>query len=254
MRLVFQNATVVNPDSIAEGCTVVVERGKFARVEQDGPVRRGPATLLFDATNWLLFPGLINIHDHLRGTWLPRCGNGPYQNVYQWLRELHAKPSVFPSARERDRITLPHLYWLGTYKNLFSGVTSVVDHFVRLDRSFYADLPIRLITDFGREFVVRSYHEPEAYPSWGDGIIREFQRCAGRRPFIIHVEEGFDEETGTELHRLETLGVLGPNSWPGGPVAWFGVRPRMSFSTGGRATWRNGWNAESTQRWARIQV
>jgi len=212
MRLVFQNATIVNPDVIAEGCTVVIERGKFSRVERDGQIRRGRGTILLDASQWLLFPGLINIHDHLRGTWLPRCGNGPYQNVYQWLRELHAKPSAFAPARERDRITMPHLYWLGTYKNLFSGTTTVVDHYVRLEHSLYAQLPIRLITEFGREGVVRTYHEPEIYPSWGEGIVHEFQRCAGRVPFVIHVEEGVDEETGTELHRLERLGVLAPNS------------------------------------------
>jgi cytosine/adenosine deaminase-related metal-dependent hydrolase len=212
MRLVFQNATVVNPDGIAEGRTLVIERGKFARVERDVAVRRGSGTLFFDAANWLLFPALINLHDHLRGTWLPRCGNGPYENVYQWLRELHATPSLFAPARERDCISMAHLYWLGTYKNLLSGVTTVVDHYVRLDRSFYAALPIRLITDFGREGVVRSINEPERWPSWGKGIVAEYRRCAGRRPFVIHVEEGVDEETGTELRRLERLGVLGPTS------------------------------------------
>jgi len=209
MQVVFQNATVVNPDAITEGSTVVIERGKFV---PGGRVRRGQKNIVLDAGNWLLFPGLINLHDHLRGTWLPRCGNGPYQNVYQWMRELHAKPSAFAPARERDRVSMPHLYWLGAYKNLFSGVTTVVDHYVRLDPSIYAHLPIRLITEFGREGVVRTYHEPQAFPSWGDGIVAEYQRCAGRCPFIIHVEEGVDEETGTELHRLERLGVLGPAS------------------------------------------
>jgi len=212
MRIIFQNATIVNPDGITEGSTVVIERGKFTRIEREARVRRGRDTTVFDAGQWLLFPGLINIHDHFRGTWLPRCGNGPYENVYQWLRDLHAEPSVFPPARERDRISMPHLYWLATYKNLFSGVTTVVDHYVRLAPSQYSHLPIRLITEFGREFVVRSYHEPKSFPPWGEGIVSEFQRCAGRLPFIIHVEEGVDEETGTELHRLEKLGVLGPNS------------------------------------------
>ena len=212
MRIVFQNAQVVNPSAVIKDCTVVIEDGRFARVEKGVRIRRGRKTFLLDAADWLLFPGLINIHDHFRGTWLPRCGNGPYENVYQWMNELHAKPSVFAAARERNRIDMPHLYWLGTYKNLFSGVTTVVDHYIRLDREVYSHLPIRLITEFGREGVVRTYHDPETYPSWGDGIVREFRRCAGRRPFIIHVEEGFDKETGTELRRLDRLGVLGPNT------------------------------------------
>jgi cytosine/adenosine deaminase-related metal-dependent hydrolase len=212
MRIVFQNATVVNPDALTEGCTVVVEGGKFATIQTTTAAPRDRDAIEFNAANWLLFPALINIHDHFRGTWLPKCGNGPYQNVYQWLRDLHAKPSVFAPARERDRIAMPHLYWLGTYKNLFSGVTTAVDHYVRIDPAIYSHLPIRLITEFGREGVVRTYHEPETYPSWGEGIVDEFKKCAGRHPFIIHVEEGVDEETGTELRRLERLGVLAPNS------------------------------------------
>jgi len=212
MRIVFQNATVVNPDRTVENCTVVVRGGKFELVEGEAVFRRGRSTFFFDASELLLFPALINIHDHLRGTWLPRCGNGPYENVYEWLRELHAEPSAFATARERDKISLRNLYWLGAYKNLFSGVTTVVDHYVRLDRAIYSRLPLRLITRFGREGVVRTYHEPDKYPSWGEGIVREYKRCGGRVPFIIHVEEGFDEETETELRRLEELGVLGPNS------------------------------------------
>lgn len=211
MRIVFRNATVVNPDTIVENCTVVIEGRRFAHVEPRASVRRGKRTFLFDADRWLLFPALINIHDHLRGSWLPRCGNGPYENVYQWLKQLHARPSAFAPARERDRISEANLYWLGAYKNLFSGVTTVVDHYIRLDPAIYAQLPIRLITEFGREGVVRTYHEPESYPPWGDGIVQEYRRCGGRIPFIIHVEEGIDEETGTELRRLDHLGVLGPN-------------------------------------------
>lgn len=212
MRIVFQHATVVNPEGLMEECTVVVKGGRFDRVEPCGRVRAGAKTTILDASNWLLFPGLINIHDHLRGSWLPRCGNGPYESVYEWLRDLHATPSVFPAARERDRIPMSRLYLLGTYKNLFSGVTTVVDHFLRVDRSIYADLPIRLITDFGREGVVRSFRDPKTHPPWGNGIREEYESSVGRRPFIIHVEEGFDEETGTELRRLQSLGVLGPNA------------------------------------------
>ena len=212
MRIIFENATVVNPDGATEGCTVIVKGSRFDRVDGNGGLRKGPKTVVFDASNWLLCPGLINIHDHLRGTWLPRCGNGPYENVYEWLHDLHATPSVFPPARERERIPMSRLYMMGAYKNLFSGVTTVVDHYLRIDRAIIDPLPIRVITRYGREGVVRSYHDPQTHPPWGDGILREYQRSVGRQPFVIHVEEGFDEETGTELRRLKKLGVLGPNA------------------------------------------
>jgi len=208
MQIVFQNATVVNPEETRPQ-TVVVRDEKFCWPNR--PVRLKQDTVI-DASEWLLFPGLINIHDHLRGTWLPRCGNGPYENVYDWLRELHASPSVFAPAREREQIAEPLLYRLGAYKNLFSGATTVVDHYKRQDPGIYEGLPIRLITDFGREGVVRSFRDPRSFPCWGDGIVREYRECGGVKPFIIHVEEGFDEETGTELRRLERLGVLGSNS------------------------------------------
>ncbi|MCX8037138.1 MAG: amidohydrolase family protein [Candidatus Sumerlaeia bacterium] len=213
MQIIFSNATIVNPGEVLTGCTVVVDNGKFVSIRQSATTAADRESFLLDAGKWYLFPGLINIHDHFRGSWLPRCGNGPYQNVYQWLAELHAKPSVFPPARERDRISMRNLYWLGTYKNLFSGVTTAVDHYLRIDPALYSDLPIRIITDFGREGVVRTYHEPELFPSWGEGLLKEYKDAQeSGRPFIIHVEEGVDEETGTELRRLNKWGILGPNS------------------------------------------
>jgi cytosine/adenosine deaminase-related metal-dependent hydrolase len=167
----------------------------------------------FDASRWLLFPGLINIHEHLRGSWLPRCGNGPYENSYQWLNELHARPeSLFAPARERERVSERHLYELGAYKNLFSGVTTVVDHYRRLAPEVY-ELPIRVLRDFGREGVLRTWLDPNSFPSFGAGLVDEFRQAVERdRPFIIHIEEGFDSETRNELHRLEDLGVLAPNT------------------------------------------
>lgn len=211
MRFLFRDATVVNPDSVEEGCHVLVDNGTFEAVGKTMPSGAADAQVDLVASGWYLYPSLINIHDHLRGSWLPRCGNGPYQNVYQWLDELHVK-KVFEPARERDKIPEKYLYMLGTYKNLLSGVTTVVDHYLRLEEDIYRDLPIRIIRKFGREGVVRTFHDPESHPPWGEGILKEYSESVGKQPFVIHVEEGFDEETGTELRRLDRLGILGSNT------------------------------------------
>jgi cytosine/adenosine deaminase-related metal-dependent hydrolase len=150
------------------------------------------------------YPALINVHDHLRGDYLPRIGpqNGDYYlNWSYWERDLRSSPVV----EERARITVEQMYLLSSYKNLFSGVVTVNDHFPHeFNEPLIPMLPIRVINNYTLA------HECSSFDlNWGDGIEIEHRRAVERgHPFITHLEEGFDVESQSGVDILEDLNCL----------------------------------------------
>jgi 5-methylthioadenosine/S-adenosylhomocysteine deaminase len=205
MRLDIRGADLVTPQEIFERGSLKIRDGRIVEAGPSGASGAGP---FLDGAGLTAFPGLINAHEHLLGTWSPRAGRGPYRNVYDWLAEYHPHPV----RQEKLRVPDPLVFGLGGYRNLLAGVTTVVDHDRRRDPSQHARVPVRAFTDFGREWVLRSVTDPARYPPWGRGIAEELREAAGLRPFIIHAAEGLDPESAAEVDRLIEMGALGPNT------------------------------------------
>ena len=151
------------------------------------------------------YPALLNAHDHMRGNYLPRIGpaNGAYYlNWSYWENDLRASAVVL---EERANIAVEQMYQLSSYKNLFSGVATVNDHFPHeFNEPFIPGLPIRVLRDYTLA------HECSSFDlKWGDGIQIEHRRAVERdHPFITHLEEGFDPETQDGVGILARLGCL----------------------------------------------
>lgn len=169
-----------------------------------GTAQTGTAPILDLGENSFVYPALINTHDHLQGNYLPRVGPPEgtfYLTWLPWDNDLKASATFV----ERSRLSRKELYTLSAYKNLFSGVVTVNDHFPHaLNRNILPALPIRAILNYGLS------HEASSYDlKWGDGIEEEHQRAAQNGwPFITHLAEGFDEESMGAVDKLERLGVL----------------------------------------------
>jgi len=175
-----------------------VADGQIVRVEPDTDAGT-------DLRGYLVFPGLINAHDHLGGTWWPRVGaRRPYPSVYPWLDELHASPV----REERQLNPEADVYELGMYRCLFSGVAAVADHMYRIDGAeFYERFPIEVMYKYGRTWTVR---EPTA---WGADIPTEYNLAVRTgQPYIIHLAEGLDAETAREMDDLMAASALGRNT------------------------------------------
>jgi len=157
------------------------------------------------AAGLFCYPALLNVHDHLRGNYLPRIGptNGAYYlNWSYWENDLRASAVVLD---ERANIPVEQMYQLSAYKNLFSGVVTVNDHFPHeFNEPFIPGLPMRVIRDYTLA------HECSSFDlKWGDGIQVEHRRAVERNhPFITHLEEGFDAESQDGVGILERLGCL----------------------------------------------
>jgi cytosine/adenosine deaminase-related metal-dependent hydrolase len=166
------------------------------------PDAGAPAVDLKNAS--VVYPALINTHDHLQGDYLPRVGPAPgtfYLTWLPWDNDLKASDTF----TERSRLSREELYALGGYKCLFSGVATVNDHFPQtINRRLLPRLPIRAILEYGLA------HEASSYDlNWGDGLEIEHRRALENDwPFITHLAEGFDEEAMRGVENLDRRGLL----------------------------------------------
>jgi cytosine/adenosine deaminase-related metal-dependent hydrolase len=85
---------------------------------------------------------------------------------------------------------------------LLSGVTTVCHH-NPLYRPLRYSFPIR---------VVKQYRWSHSLLLDGDAVAHEYRRTPKNWPWIIHLAEGTDAESATELDRLDQLGCLGANT------------------------------------------
>lgn len=167
----------------AGGTAIGVEAGRI--VAPDG---RCDATLRVpDGT---LQPGLINAHDHLHRNHFGRLGEPPYENAYEWGRDIHRR-CADTIARGR---AVPRLAALlrGAWKNLRAGVTTVVHH-DPWEPAFDDAFPIRVVR-------IEHAHSLELSPA--------LPVVPSGRPFAIHLAEGVDEQSASEVHQLAARGLV----------------------------------------------
>jgi cytosine/adenosine deaminase-related metal-dependent hydrolase len=168
----------------AANTAVEIEHGRIAPLsEQADAVLRIP--------DGELRPGLINAHEHLHRNHYGRLGTPPYHDAYAWGDDIHAHDAV----RIAEGKAWPRQTALleGAWKNLFSGVTTVVHH-DRWEPEFDHGFPIRVAR-------VRSAHSLrfEKDPtSWhpADG------------PFAVHLAEGTNADAADEVWELAERGLL----------------------------------------------
>ncbi|MDR1839778.1 MAG: amidohydrolase family protein [Treponema sp.] len=151
-----------------------------------------------------VYPSLINTHDHLQGNYRPPVGpkkGNSYLTWLPWDNDLKASKTF----EERSKLSKDDLYALSGYKCLFSGVTTVNDHFPhKLNKHILPTLPIRAIHEYGIA------HESTSYDlKWGDGIEVEHEKAVKHNwPFITHLSEGFDQEAMHSIETLEKMNIL----------------------------------------------
>ncbi|MDR2543150.1 MAG: amidohydrolase family protein [Treponema sp.] len=151
-----------------------------------------------------VYPSLINTHDHLQGNYRPPVGpeKGNYYLTWlPWDKDLKSSKTF----EERSKLSREDLYALSGYKCLFSGVTTVNDHFPHhLNSQILPTLPIRAIQEYGLA------HECVSYDlKWGDGIEVEHEIAVKNSwPFITHLSEGFEVEAMNSVEMLNKLKIL----------------------------------------------
>ncbi len=198
MKYVIQGGTIVTPDFIIQGASLTVENGIIVEM---GQPHDSPDYHVYLQSNDLIFPALINAHDHLLGNYYPRVGTGPYINWKPWDNDLKSAPVY----QERGQIENFDLYLLACYRNIISGVTTVHDHIPHaVNESFIDKLPLRVIKDYSMQ------HEMSSYDlKWGGSATEEHALAKKQGiPFVTHVEEGYDEEAMLGISIMKELNIL----------------------------------------------
>ncbi len=191
----LSSITIATPEKVLSNASITVTQGKIKDFSKSSE-----KDYQFDKSS-ILFPAIINAHDHLFGTYYPKVGTGTYICWLPWDYDLKSSPVY----EERNRNTPFEIYLIGAYKNLISGVTTVHDHIPHHINEPYIDkLPVRVLKDYTLA------HEASVYDlKWGDGIDVEHRRAVQKNvPFVTHIEEGFDRESMRGIDVLEDYKAL----------------------------------------------
>ena len=208
-------------------------------IQADGPVRaplhftgdRISAAAMEDAATvdlpgHLIFPGLINAHDHLHLNAVPPLrAAAPFPNSYVWAQGFGAH---FRDPEVAAALALPAAIrsWQGGLKNLLAGTTTVAHH-DPWDAAFdEAGFPVRLLRRFGwchslgqaprdglpgkvLDRLTGFFGGPVPF---GPPVVESFRATPAGAPFLIHLAEGTDAIARGELARLDALGCLAANT------------------------------------------
>jgi cytosine/adenosine deaminase-related metal-dependent hydrolase len=176
------------------------------------PIRAGRIGASLAARAWridlrdhLIFPGLINAHEHLHVNAVPPLRSGaPFPNSYAWIAAFQAhfaEPAVAAALQVPKALRLRH----GALKNLLAGTTCVAHHdpwHAALDAT---DFPVALLRDYGWSYAL-------GWPGYGPPVSSSFAATPADRPWLIHLAEGTDATAQAELDQLDQLGCLAANS------------------------------------------
>jgi cytosine/adenosine deaminase-related metal-dependent hydrolase len=176
------------------------------------PIRAGrisssvpPWAYRVDLRDHLIFPGLINAHEHLHVNAIPRMAVGtPFPNSYAWIEAFQAhfeQPAVIAALRAPKALRLRH----GALKNLLAGTTCVAHHDPWHPELDAPDFPVALLRDYGWSYAL-------GWPGYGPPVERSFADTPRDRPWLIHLAEGSDAIAERELEQLDQRGCLASNS------------------------------------------
>jgi cytosine/adenosine deaminase-related metal-dependent hydrolase/ubiquinone/menaquinone biosynthesis C-methylase UbiE len=187
----------LGPDKSVEGEIVIVDNRIDGLYSSFTPrPTSNTAKVALDLSGYLIFPGLINAHDHLEFALFPRLGKGHYLNFLEWAEDIHYSHSA-EIARHRQVPKGIRLWW-GGIRNLLSGVTTVCHHNPYDAGVFSNDFVVRVLRDY----------------TWAHSVAFDVPGLAKKRavsplhPFLIHLAEGIDEQSSQEIFALQRDGAL----------------------------------------------
>jgi len=204
MFKLFANAQVLQPDLSIKHCDILVQDDCFYDLLEPGTPCSKPVESEVDLGGQMVFPGLINAHDHLIDSCWTGLGTTPVENWFDWDRSVHESYEY----KLMQRLSVTDLYVVGMYKNIISGATTVVDHFpAEISATFNGHPLVSLLEHFYMAHSV-SHHQLK----WGANPAEQFRQARGILPFIIHAGEGSHQEIREEIEQLNRMGAIEKNT------------------------------------------
>jgi cytosine/adenosine deaminase-related metal-dependent hydrolase len=161
-------------------------KGKLIASVSADAVKAGELTLNFSEA--IVLPGLINSHDHLDFNLFPQFGDRFYQNYTEWGAHIHQQ--YLEQIQQVLKIPVELRAAWGVYKNLLSGVTTVVDH---SDGPKFTDELINIVQAY------HCLHSVQFEKQWKRKLNNPLKF---KNPYVIHTGEGVDALAHREINDL----------------------------------------------------
>jgi cytosine/adenosine deaminase-related metal-dependent hydrolase len=180
--MVFGNVMLLNNPDYQD---VEVKHGKIINV-QKAKTDTNQSRLDFDGS--LIFPGLINSHDHLDFNLYPQLGDKIYNNYTEWGANIHKNYKEEIAGILKNPLILREQW--GVYKNLLCGVTTVINHG---EKAVIKNAPVTVFED------TACLHSVQFEKNWKVKLNNPFNR---NLPVSVHIGEGTDGLAATEIDQL----------------------------------------------------
>lgn len=204
MFKLFANAMALQPDMSLRHCDILVQDDSFYDLLEPGTQSNKPIESEVDLQGQTVFPGMINAHDHLIDSCWTGLGTTPVENWYEWDKSVHESPEF----RLMQKLSVTDLYVIGMYKNIISGVTTVVDHFPTEVSSTFTGHP--LVSILEHYYMAHSFSAHQL--KWGASPVEQFKQARGILPFMIHAGEGTHQDIREEIEQLNRIGAIEKNT------------------------------------------
>lgn len=182
--MILRNLEIVGDVGILD---IFIDNKIISEITQsiDGNKSTDDAQLLFN--NVIAFPGLINSHDHLDFNLFPQLGNKKYGNYVEWANYIHknCKVEIKEVLKSPEHLRIQQ----GIYKNLFAGVTTVINH------GKYLPVKSTLVKVLQPS---KSLHSVQFEKGWRWKMNSVFNW----EPIVMHIGEGVDQAASEEIQQL----------------------------------------------------
>lgn len=141
----------------------------------------------------LVFPGIVNAHDHLEFNLFPHVANGSYTDYRQWGADIHSKNKETIDSIKKIPVDL-RLRW-GVLKNLINGITHIVHHGGHHDLIKAITYPVFLNYQYLHSLATERYWKLKLN-SWSNKSV------------MFHIGEGTSPQVTEEIDRVLTWNLL----------------------------------------------
>lgn len=182
----------VKPLNSNDPISININEGKIAQVSS---LPINPSRVLqLNFRDAIVFPGLINSHDHLDFNLFPQLGDKIYNSYTEWGKYIHERYKSEIASVLKIPVELRSKW--GIYKNLLCGVTTVVNHGEKLGTA--NDL-INVLEN------THCIHSIGFEKRWKIKLNNPLKTTL---PVNIHIGEGTDLQSKNEIGQLLKWNIL----------------------------------------------
>ena len=200
----LKNGLVLQNDFTLKKQSILIQDDIIYDVLEPDQTPLKPIETEIDLDGQIIFPGLINGHDHLIDTSWHSLGNMPVENWYEWESSIHSEPDY----KLQQKLSASDLYIVGMYKNVISGATTIVDHYPSEVSGTFTNHELATIL----KYFYQAHSVSEKRLHWCHNLAEQYRNTQGILPFIIHAGEGKSKEISEEIDSLNKIEALSKNT------------------------------------------